>query len=72
MTSAAKLAPGGLGAVLLLEQGIEVLIGIERRIKIDEIDGLVLDVELEDLQVVPVEGDVAHHGPPRLVALPRL
>jgi hypothetical protein len=44
----------GLGAVFFGEEDVVVLAGVEGRIEIDKIDGLVLDVELEDFEVVAV------------------
>jgi hypothetical protein len=44
----------GLGAVFFREEDVVVLAGVEGRVEIDKIDGLVLDVELEDFEVVAV------------------
>jgi hypothetical protein len=44
----------GLRAVPLREQNVIVLPRIERRVKVDKIDRLVLDVTLENLVVVAV------------------
>ena len=44
----------GLGAVFLGEEDVVVLAGVEGRVEIDEVDGLVLDVALEDFEVVAV------------------
>ncbi len=48
--------PGGagLGAVFLGEEDVVVLAGVEGRIEVDEVDGLVLDVPAEDIEVVAV------------------
>jgi hypothetical protein len=44
----------GLRAVFLGEEDVVVLAGVEGRVEIDEIDGLVLDVALEDFEIVAV------------------
>jgi hypothetical protein len=48
--------PGGAGlrAVFFGEEDVVVLTGVEGRIEVDEVDGFVLDVELEDFEVVAV------------------
>ena len=43
----------GLGAVFFGEEDVVVLAGVEGRIEVDEIDGLVLDVALEDFELSP-------------------
>ena len=42
----------GLGAVLLCEEDVVVLAGVEGRVEIDQVDGLVFDVALEDFVFV--------------------
>jgi hypothetical protein len=44
----------GLGAVLLGEEDVVVLAGVEGRVKIDEVHRLVLYVALEDFEVIAV------------------
>jgi len=44
----------GLGAVFLGEEDVVVLAGVEGRVEIDEIDGLVLHITLEDFKIVAV------------------
>jgi len=44
----------GLGAVFFGEEDVVVLPRVEGRVEIDEVDGLVLDVALEDFVVVAV------------------
>ena len=44
----------GLGAVLLGEKDVVILAGVERRVEIDEVYGLVLDVAFEDFEIVAV------------------
>ena len=44
----------GLGAVLLGEEDVVVLAGVEGRVEIDEVHRLVLDVALEDIEIVTV------------------
>ena len=46
---------GGARAVLLREEDVVVLAGVEGRIEVDEIDGLAGDVVAEDGEVVAVE-----------------
>jgi hypothetical protein len=48
--------PGGAGlsAVFLGEEDVVVLAGVEGRIEIDKVYGLILDVALEDFEVVAV------------------
>jgi len=60
----------GLGAVFLGEKDVVVLAGVEGRVEVDEIDGLVLDVALEDFEVVAVVELVLEggHGLGRRVA----
>ena len=43
----------GLGAVFFGEEDVVVLPRVEGRVKVDEVDGLVLDVTLEDFVVSP-------------------
>jgi hypothetical protein len=43
-----------LCAVFFGEEDVIVKSGVEGRIEVDEIDGLVLDVELEDFEVIAV------------------
>jgi hypothetical protein len=43
-----------LRAVLLGEEDVVILAGVERRVKIDEIDGLVFDVAPENIEVISV------------------
>src|SRR5690606_16655771 len=57
---------GGLGAVLLGEEDVVVLVGLEGRIEIDEVDGLVLDVAAQYVEVVAVEQEVLGHCGVRL------
>ncbi len=45
---------GGVGAILLVEEGIVVLGGVEGRIEINEVHGPVLEVTPEDVEVVAV------------------
>jgi hypothetical protein len=44
----------GLRAVLLGEEDVVVLAGVEGRVEIDEIDRLVLHITLEDFKIVTV------------------
>ena len=44
----------GLGAVLLGEEDVVVLAGVEGRVEIDEVHRLVLNVALEDIEIVAV------------------
>ena len=44
----------GLGAVFFGEEDVVVLAGVEGRIEVDEIDGLVFNVAPEDIEVVAV------------------
>jgi hypothetical protein len=44
----------GLGAVFLGEEHVVVLAGVEGRVEVDEVYGLVLDITLEDFVVVAV------------------
>ena len=44
----------GLGAVFFGEEDVVILAGVEGRIKVNEIDGLVFNVALEDLVVIAV------------------
>jgi hypothetical protein len=41
-------------AVALREEDVVVLVGLERRVEVDEIDALVLDVPAQDVEVVAV------------------
>lgn len=43
-----------VSAILLGEEDVEVLIALEGRVEIDEVDGFVLDVAAEDVEVVAV------------------
>jgi hypothetical protein len=43
-----------LGAVFFGEEDVVVLAGVEGRVEVDQIDGLILDVTLEDFEVVAV------------------
>jgi hypothetical protein len=45
---------GGAGAVLFGEEDVVVLTGVEGRVELDEVYGLVGDVVAEDLEVVAV------------------
>lgn len=45
---------GGSGAVLFGEEDVAVLIAFERRVEIDEVDGFVLDVAAENVEIVAV------------------
>ena len=45
---------GGAAAVLLGEEDVVVLTGVEGRVEVDEVDGLVGDVVAEDFEVVAV------------------
>jgi hypothetical protein len=45
---------GGAGAVALGEEHVVVLAAVERRVEVDEVDGLVVDVLAQDGQVVAV------------------
>ena len=45
---------GGVGAVFFVEEGVVVLGGVEGRIEINEVHGLVLEVTPEDVEVVAV------------------
>ena len=45
---------GGVGAVFFVEESVVVLGGIEGRIEINEVHGLVLEVTPEDVEVVAV------------------
>ena len=51
----------GAGAVLFGEQDVVILAAIEGRVEVDEIDGLVLDVAAEDVEVVAVVKLVLFH-----------
>jgi len=42
------------GGVLLVEEGVVVLRGVEGRVEIDQIDGLVLQAPPQDVEVVAV------------------
>jgi len=44
----------GLGTVLLGEEDVIVLAGVEGRVEIDKVHRLVLDVSLEDFKVIAV------------------
>ena len=50
----------GLGAGFVFEQDLIIAVAIERRVQIDEVDGLVLDVIPQDVQIVAVVKGV--HG----------
>ena len=43
-----------LGAVLFGEKNVVVLAGVEGRVEVDEVDGLVAQVALENVEVVSV------------------
>ena len=43
-----------MGAVFFGEEDVVVLAGVEGRVEVDQIDGLILDVTLEDFEVVAV------------------
>ena len=45
---------GGVGAFFFVEEGIMVLGGIEGRVEINEVNGFVLEVTPEDVEVVAV------------------
>jgi hypothetical protein len=45
---------GGVGAILFVEEGVVVLGGIEGRVEINEVHGLVLEVPPKDVEVVAV------------------
>jgi hypothetical protein len=45
---------GGGGAVLFLKEGVVVLGGVEGRIEINEVHGLVLEITPEDFEFVAV------------------
>ena len=45
---------GGAGAVLFGEEDVVVLAAVEGRVEVDEVDGLVLDVAAQDVEVVAV------------------
>ncbi len=45
---------GGSGAVFFGEEDVVVLIAFERRVEIDEVDGFVLDVAAENVEIVAV------------------
>ena len=42
-----------MGAVFFGEEDVVVLAGVEGRVEVDEVDGLVLDVALEDFELSP-------------------
>jgi hypothetical protein len=44
----------GLGAVLFSEEDVVILAGVEGRVKIDEVYGVVLYVALEDFEIVSI------------------
>jgi len=46
---------GGAGAVLFGEEDVVVLTGVEGRVEVDKIDGLVAYITLEDVVVIAVE-----------------
>jgi len=46
--------PGGLGAVFLVEECVVVLGRVERRIQVNEVNGLVLQIPRQDVKVVAV------------------
>jgi len=56
----------GLGAVFFGEEDVVVGVGIEGRVEVDEVDGFVVDVAAEDVEVVAVVegvgGFVGHEG----------
>ncbi|MFY9791358.1 MAG: hypothetical protein WA474_18505 [Candidatus Sulfotelmatobacter sp.] len=54
----------GAGTVLFGEEDVVVLAAVERRVEVDEIDGLVLDVLAEDGEVVAVVETVLLHCAP--------
>jgi hypothetical protein len=45
---------GGSRAVLFLKESVVVLRGVERRVEINEVNGLILDVSLQDFEIVAV------------------
>jgi hypothetical protein len=45
---------GGVGAVFLVEEGVVALGGVEGRVQIDEVHGLVFEVTAQDVEVVAV------------------
>jgi hypothetical protein len=45
---------GGSRAVLFLKEGVVVLRGVERWVEINEVNGLILDVSLQDFEIVAV------------------
>ena len=51
---------GGAGAVLLGEEYVVILIRLEGRIEVDQVNGFVFDVAAEDVEVVAVVESV--HG----------
>jgi hypothetical protein len=44
----------GIRAIFFVEERVVVLRGVERRIEINEVNGLILDVSLQDVEVVTV------------------
>jgi len=44
----------GLRAILLGKQHIVIRVGIERRIQVDQVNRLVLDIPLEYIQIIPI------------------
>ena len=50
----------GLRARFVLEQHVVIAVGIERRVQIDQVNRLVLDVVPQDIQIVAVVESV--HG----------
>ena len=51
----------GAGAVLFGEEDVVVLAGVEGRVEVDEVHGLVLDVAAEDVKVIAVVEVVFEH-----------
>jgi len=52
---------GRPGAVVLGEQDVVVLVALERRVEVDEVNRLVLDIAPEDIEIVAVVQDVLSH-----------
>ena len=61
----------GLRAVLLGEQDVVVGVGVERRVEVDQVDRLILDVAAEDVEVVAVVENVLRDARRRQAALRR-
>jgi hypothetical protein len=47
----------------MAEQDVVVGVGVERRVQVHQIDGRILDVPSEHVEVVAVEQGVGWHGP---------